>query len=145
MHLPTGGPVPLPAASLVAWLTRLGWDVRQEFGAPILPGPYVPAEPDRLVIVTAVPGPGFVLEGDGDAGAFQARVRGGQNDQGDAEALAYLLDRLILGASFPVVTSSGQVIIHVHRLGGTPSPLSGTPDSGDRYEFTTTYLAISGT
>jgi hypothetical protein len=137
--------MPLPAASVITWLTDLGWDARQEFGAPILPGPYVPDEPDRMVIVTAVPGPGFVLEGDGDAGAFQARVRGGQNDQADAEALAYLLDKLILGASFPAVTPSGQVIIHVHRLGGTPSPLTAGPDTGDRYEYTTTYLCIAGT
>ena len=137
--------MPLPAASLVAWLTRLGWDVRQEYGAPIVPGPYVPPDPDRMVVITAVPGPGYVLEGDGDAGAFQARVRGGQNDQADAEALAFLLDKLILGASFPAVTASGQVIIHVHRLGGTPSPLTASPDSGDRWEYTTTYLCIAGT
>lgn len=136
--------MPLPSASVIAWLTSLGWDITQESGAPIFPGPYVPPEPDRCVIVTATPGPGFVLEGDGDAGAFQARVRGGQNDQADAESLAYLLDSLILAASFPV-TVGGQVIIHVHRLGGTPSPLSGTPDTGDRYEFTTTYLCIAGT
>ena len=136
--------MPLPAASLVAWLTRLGWDVRQEYGAPIVPGPYVPPEPDRCVIVTAVPGPGYVLEGDGDAGAFQARVRGGQNDQADAEGLAYLLDSMILGASFPAVTPSGQVIIHIHRLGGTPSPLAAGPDSGDRYEMVASYLVISG-
>jgi hypothetical protein len=137
--------MPLPAASIVAWLTELGWDARQEYGAPLLLGPYIPEEPDRVAVITPVPGPGYVLEGDGDAGAFQARVRGGQNDQADAEALAYLLDKLILGASFPAVTPSGQVIIHVHRLGGTPSPLSGTPDTGDRYELTCTYIAIAGT
>lgn len=137
--------MPLPSASLVAWIAGLGWDTRQEYGAPIFPGPYVPPEPDRILVVTPVPGPGFVLEGDADAGAFQARVRGSQNDQGDAEALAYLLDRMILGASFPARTAGGQVIIHVHRLGGTPSPLGGTPDLGDRYEYTTVYLCIAGT
>lgn len=135
----------MPAASVVAWIESLGWDARQEFGAPLILGPYIPEEPDRVAVITPVPGPGFILEGDADAGAFQARVRGGQNDQADAEGLAYLLDKLILGASFPAVTASGQVIIHVHRLGGTPSPLSGDPDDGDRYTFTTTYLAISGT
>jgi hypothetical protein len=137
--------MPLPIESLIGWLTFIGWDTRQEYGAPIVPGPYVPPEPDRIVVATSVPGPGYVLEGYADAGATQLRVRGGQNDQADAESLAYLLDSMILGASFPAVTPSGQVIIHVHRLGGTPSPLSGTPDTGDRYEYTTTYLCIAGT
>lgn len=137
--------MPLPSASVIAWITNLGWDTRQEFGAPIFPGPYVPPEPDRIVVITATPGPGYVLEGSADASAFQARVRGSQNDQADAEALAYLLDSLILGAPFPSVAASGQVIVHVHRLGGTPSPLAASPDSGDRYELTCNYLCIAGT
>lgn len=137
--------MPLPSADLIAWITGLGWDTRQEYGAPISPGPYVPPEPDRILVITGTPGPGYVLEGSADAGAFQARLRGRQNDQADAEALAYLLDSLILGAPFPSVALSGQPIVHVHRLGGTPSPLAASPDTGDRYEFTTTYLCIAGT
>lgn len=137
--------MPLPSASVIAWITGLGWDCTQETGAPVFPGPYVPPEPDRLVVITATPGPGYVLEGDADAGAFQARCRGSQNDQVDAEGLAYLLDSLILGASFPVLAADGQAIVHVHRLGGTPSPLAANPDSGDRYEFVSSYLCIAGT
>lgn len=137
--------MPLPTTDLVAWILSLGWDGTQETGAPVLTGPYVPDEPDKCVIVTPTPGPGFTNEAATDASAFQARVRGSQNDQPGAETLAYLLDALILGASFPAVTGSGQVIVHVHRLGGTPSPLASGPDDGDRSEFVTSYICIAGT
>ena len=132
----------LPAADLIAWLGHLGWDTTQESGAPIVAGPYILKEPDQLVTVTATGGPGYVLEAAADACTFQARVRGGQNNQADAERLAYALDALILGASFPAVTSSGQVIVHVHRLGGPPAPLAAGPDDGDRFEFVSSYVAI---
>ena len=137
--------MPLPTSALIDWLASLGWDDRQEYGAPLFPGPYVPDSPDKCVVVTATPGPGYVMEAAADAGAFQARVRGPQNDPAAAEQLAYALDSLILGAQFPAVTSSGQVIVHVHRLGGTPAPLSGSPDDGDRYELTASYVAIAST
>lgn len=137
--------MPIPTIAVIDWITgNLGWDATQETGAPVLIGPYVEKEPDKLVTLTPVPGPGYVLEGAADAGAFQARVRGGQNDQAGAEALAYHLDSLILSAVFPV-TISGRVIIHVHRLGGTPSPLAPTPDDAERFEYVTTYLCIAGT
>jgi hypothetical protein len=137
--------VPLPTADLIAWIAGLGWNTTQEYGCPLVPGPYVPDEPDRICVVSPTPGPGFLLEAAADAGAFQARVRGGQNDQGNAEHLAYALDSLILNASFPARTTSGQVIIHIHRLGGTPAPLSGDPDDGDRFSYICSYLAIAGT
>ena len=136
--------MPLRTASVISWLAGLGWDATQETGAPLVQGPYILTSPDKLVTITPTPGPGFVLEAAADAGCFQARVRGGQNDQPGAEALAYLLDSLILGASFPAVVD-GRVIIHAHRLGGTPSPLGGGPDTAQRYEYVTTYLCIAGT
>lgn len=137
--------MPLPTASLIKWLTTdLGWDATQETGAPIVPGPYILPMPDRLVTVTATPGPGYTLEAAADAQAFQARVRGPQNDQAAAEALAFTLDALILNASFPAIVD-GRVIIHCHRLGGTPSPLAATPDSGERSEYVTSYVLIAST
>jgi hypothetical protein len=136
--------MPLATTSVINWLTNLGWDVTQESGAPIVPGPYVLQEPDRIVVVSPTPGPGYILEGDADVSAFQARVRGSQNDQADAETLAYLLDSLILRATFPV-TIDGRVLIHVHRLGGTPSPLAAGPDPGDRYEYICSYLCFAAT
>jgi hypothetical protein len=137
--------VALPTAAVISWVLSLGWDGTQETGAPVLMGPYVPPEPDRMVVITPTGGPGYVLESAADAGTFQARVRGGQDDQPGAEALAMLLDSLILGASFPAVTPSGQVIVHIHRLGGSPSPLAPNPDDGFRYEYTCSYLCVAST
>jgi hypothetical protein len=136
--------VPLPTSDLLDWIRALGWDDREEYGAPLRRGPRIRKMPDRLVTLSPTPGPGYVLEAAADAGAFQARVRGAQNDEDDAEKLAYLLDSLILGANFPAVTASGRVIVHIHRLGGTPSLLTPAPDDADRYEYVTSYLCISG-
>jgi hypothetical protein len=137
--------VPVPTASFIGWFTGLGWDAREEKGAPVVPGPRILPSPDKLLTFTPVPGPGYVLEGDADASAFQLRTRGPQNDQAAAEALAYLADSLILRASFPAVLDGGQVLIHVHRLGGTPSLLAPGPDTGSRFELVCTYIAIAGT
>lgn len=136
--------MPLPTVSLIAWLASLGWDTTQESGVPLVHGPRIRKMPDRLATITPTPGPGYMLEAAADAGAFQARVRGDQNDQPGTELLAYELDSLILAASFPVVIDS-RVIIHVHRLGGPPSLLLPSPDDGDRYEYTCSYLCIAGT
>lgn len=133
----------LTTTDLIDWLTGLGWDTQQEAGAPILMGPYIPPTPDRIVVITPTAGPGIVLEGAADAGAFQARVRGGQNNQADAEQLAGLLDTLILNAPFPVVVPSGTVLIHAHRLGSGPSPLSADPDDAERFDYVTQYLAVA--
>ncbi len=135
----------VPTTSLISWLTGLGWDTDQERGAPLVPGPYVLEEPDRLVTLTAVPGPGYIIEGAADASAFQARVRGPQDDPGEAERLAYALDSLIFSAPFPVTLTDGTVLIHVHRLGSAPTPLAPGPDDGLRFELTCTYLAYAGT
>lgn len=137
--------MPVPTASFIDWITSLGWDARQEKGAPVVAGPRILPSPDRLVTVTPVPGPGYVLEADADACAFQLRTRGPQNDQASAESLAYLLDSLILRAAFPASLDGGQVLIHAHRLGGTPSLLAPGPDAGDRFELTCTYVCIAGT
>lgn len=133
----------MPASSIVAWLTGLAWDSTQETGTPIVAGPYVPDMPDRICVITATPGPGYLLEGAADAGAFQARVRGPQDDPAAAEAAAFLLDRLIKNARFPV-TVNGQVLVHVHRLAGQPAFLTGPSDDGNRFELTCQYIAIAG-
>jgi hypothetical protein len=137
--------VPLPTADLIEWLASLGWDTAQETGSPILPGPYVPDEPDRVILATPTPGPGFTNEGATDVSGFQLRVRGGQNDQPSAERDALAIDALIFAANFPVTLPSGRVISRIGRTGGTPSPLSGTPDDGDRYEYICSYLCVAST
>lgn len=136
--------MPLPTSVFIAWLAGLGWDATQESGAPLVRGPRIRDEPDRLVTITPVPGPGWVLEAAADAMAFQARTRGPQGDQDTAEALAFQLDALIFNASFPV-TVAGRLISQVRRFAGPPALLAPGPDDGDRYELTCTYLCIAAT
>lgn len=138
--------MPVPTLDVISWLVSLGWDVTQETGAPLYLGPYLPPEPDRLVVITPTPGPGFTLEGATDTSAFQALVRGQQGGDGSlhaqkhAEKLAYQLDALIFGARFPAVLTSGQVIVTAYRLGGHPVPLGPGPDDADRLTFVCSYL-----
>lgn len=134
----------IPLSTIISWLTGLGWDASQESGAPILPGPYIRKMPDRLVTLTSTPGPGYVLEAAADAQAFQARVRGPQNDQDGAEALALALDGLVLNASFPCVVAA-RTLIFCRRLGSQPSPLGAAPDQADRYEYTASYVLTAST
>lgn len=144
--------MPLKSATVAAWLTQLGWDNVDESAdpgaVPFFPGPYIPKMPNRIVVVTALPGTGFALEGFADWCAFQARCRGMQNpnDTGsyaDAESLAFLLDSLIFSAPFPVVVN-GQTIVKAYRTGGQPAPLGQGPDDADRYEFTANYAVLVG-
>jgi hypothetical protein len=143
--------VPIPTTDILAWIEGLGWDTTQETGAPLYLGPYTPPEPDRCVVITPTPGPGFQLEGATDTSAFQALVRGQQGGDGSlhaqrhAEILAYALDALIFGASFPAVLPSGQVIVTAYRLGGHPVPLGPGPDDGDRFVFVCQYLVQAST
>src|SRR5207244_6815230 len=57
-----------------------------------------PDMPDRIGVVTPTSGPGQSLEGAADTVGFQMRIRGAQNNPGDAETLAYDADGRILGA-----------------------------------------------
>jgi hypothetical protein len=138
--------VPIPTTAILDWLISLGWDVTQETGAPLYLGPFIPEEPDRLVVISPTPGPGYQLEGAADTSAFQALVRGQQGGdqslhaQSHAEELAYALDALIFGASFPAVLPDGHVLILATRLGGHPSPLGAGADDADRFTFTCQYL-----
>ena len=132
--------IPLQAA--ITWLTGLGWNVTQESGAPLEPGPLILEMPDRLVTLSQAGGPGLMLESAADASLIQARVRGGQNDQPGAEQLALALDALIASASFPVVIN-GTKLIQCYRYGAPPSPLTGSPDDGDRYEYVCSYVFIA--
>ena len=139
--------MPASTGAVIGWLKSLGWDTTQEQGAPIVPGPFNRPMPDRLVTITALSGPGYLIDGAADASAFQARVRGPQDpeDPSEAEALAYALDALIFDAQFPAVLPDGTVLVHVHRLGSAPALFLPGPDDGDRYELTCNYVCIAGT
>jgi hypothetical protein len=139
--------MPVATSDVITWLSSLGgWDSNQETGVPFYLGPYLPDEPDRLVVITATPGAGYAMEGATDLCGFQARVRGPQGGDGSpdaqaaAEALAYRLDALIFGAAYPVRLPSGQVIVTAHRLSGAPAPLAGEPDDADRVSYVANYL-----
>lgn len=126
------GPV-LTADGLCDWLTSQGADWT------LLPGPYVPDEPDRLTVVTMLPGPGLSTEQAMDTVGFQLRTRGGQRDYNDAQDMANGLDYVILAALSPLV--GGVQVKYMDRTGGAPAPL-GEPDNGDRQTFTATYHAV---
>lgn len=122
------------ASDIITWLQGLGVTV------PLYPGTQViPQMPDRIGVVTPTSGPGQTLEGLADTTGFQLRVRGAQNNPGDAESTAYDADSRILTSQFP--TTVGPVrLVAVRRSGGRPTPLSATPDNGGRTEMVCTYL-----
>jgi hypothetical protein len=136
--------VAVPVRTIINWVIAQGWDASQETGVPLFPGPYIQKMPDRIVTLTGTPGPGFVLESAADAQAFQARVRGPQNDQDAAEALALSLDSLILNAPFPAIAGA-RTLMFCKRLGGQPIPLAAAPDQAERYEFICSYILIAST
>lgn len=128
---------------IMDWIASLGWDTRQESGYPLLPGPEILDEPDKVVFVTGTGGPGYTTEEPAtDAWSFQARVRGPSDDPLTPEDSARQLDALILGASFPA-TVDGVKIVHVHRLAGRPAPLPLDP-TDRRFEYTCNYVMIAG-
>src|SRR5260370_9224386 len=94
---------------IIDFITSLGWDVRQELGYPLLPGPFIERSPDKAVFITGTGGPGYVLEGAADASTFQARTRGPQNSQAEAERAATRLAPLIFYRQSPAVLDASNV------------------------------------
>jgi hypothetical protein len=131
--------VPVAVSDVIAWIAGMGWDGTQETGAPLVMGPYVPGEPDTVVVLTATPGAGYQFDGATDVCGLQARVRGGQSGDGSTgpqaatEALAYKLDALIYNASYPARLASGKTLVTAHRLSGMPSPMPQAGDDQDRW------------
>jgi hypothetical protein len=131
------------AQLLIDWLTAAGWDVTQETGYPLYPGPEILLEPDRAVFLTPGGGPGYVTEeGGADAWAFQARLRGAADDPLGAQAAAQLLDWTILTGPHPVRTD-GVNVLNVQRMGSPPVPLALDP-ADRRFEYTCNYVIITG-
>lgn len=133
-----------PRAQLIIdWLTSAGWNVTQESGFPLYPGPEILFEPDKAVFITPTGGPGYVTEeGGADAWSFQARLRGGADDPLGAQASAQLLDWTILNGPHPVQVD-GVNVLNVQRLGPPPSALP--LDQNDRrFEYTANYIITTG-
>lgn len=128
---------------IIDFITAAGWNVQQEQGYPLFPGPLILDEPDQSVWITGTGGPGYVTEeGAADAWSFQARVRGPSDQPLVAEAAAQALDNLILNASYPA-TIDGVNIQVAHRLGSPPAPLPVDPKDL-RHEFTCSYVIVTG-
>jgi hypothetical protein len=128
---------------VIDFLTAAGWDVTQETGYPLIPGPEIIASPDKAVHITLTPGPGYTTEEGGtDAWGFQARVRGASDDPEGANAAAQLLDWTILTAFTPARVD-GVRVVNCQRLGSTPSPLPLDP-SDRRFEYTADYILVTG-
>lgn len=128
---------------IIDWVALTGWDVTQETGFPLLPGPEIVDEPDQAVFITPSGGPGYTTEEGGtDAWSFQARVRGPADDPAAAEMAALLLDYRILHGPHHVL-ASGVLVLNAQRLGSPPSPLPLDPSSR-RFEFTANYVITTG-
>jgi hypothetical protein len=128
---------------VIDFLTAAGWDITQETGYPLFPGPEILVSPDKAVHITMTPGPGYVTEeGGADAWGFQARLRGASDDPEGANAAAQLLDWTILTASTPAWVD-GVRVINCQRLGATPAPLPLDP-ADRRFEYTADYIFTTG-
>lgn len=131
------------SAVIIDWLTSAGWDITQETGFPLFPGPEILDEPDKAVFITPSGGPGYTTDEAGtDAWSFQARLRGAADDPLGAEAAAQLLDYVILRGPQPV-TVNGVPVLNVQRLGSPPSPLPLDP-SDRRFEYVANYVITTG-
>jgi hypothetical protein len=140
--------MPLPTVAktqlLADFITALGWNVTQESGYPLYPGPEILASPDQAVFLTPTTGPGYVTEEAGlDSWGFQVRLRGPSDDTLAPELAMQQLDWLILTASYPI-TVDGVSIQLATRSGAPPAPLPLDP-ADRRFEYTCTYLLTSQT
>jgi hypothetical protein len=128
---------------IIDWITSLGWDITQELGYPLFPGPQILDEPDRSVWITGGGGPGYLTdEGGIDASQFQVRVRGPQDDAFEPESVAQLLDSMVLRASFPAFIDGVNINV-VYRATNGPTPLPVDP-ADLRHEFTCNYIFVTG-
>lgn len=136
--------ITMPRATVIIdFLVSIGWDITQETGFPLLPGPEILTVPDKAVFITATGGPGYMTEeGGADAWSFQARTRGPADDPLTAEAAAALLDWMILGGPYPA-NVDGVRVISCFRAGSPPSSLPLDP-SDRRFEYTCNYIFVAG-
>ncbi|HEY2638959.1 MAG TPA: hypothetical protein VGI66_03620 [Streptosporangiaceae bacterium] len=136
--------MPLPQTQVIIdFLTSLGWNITQESGWPIYPGPFILAEPDQSVWVSCTGGPGYVTEeAAADAWSFQALVRGPSDQPFPPESAALLLDQLILNAPYPMVIDGINILVAT-RVGSPPAPLPVDP-ADLRHEFTCSYIITTG-
>lgn len=131
-------------ADACAWLKSLSPLLADTNLVAVFPGPYVADMPDRIVTVTEVPGPGLKHEGALDDKAYQLRSRGMAGSFEDAQELANFIDQKVLGNSGAAEIGERRIVT-VRRLGGAPTTVPGSPDTGRRWEFLATYMMTVNT
>lgn len=103
----------------------------------IYPGPKLPDDPGRYVMLTRYGGSGLEVDGVFDGKGWQVRVVSKQNDYDSGEALSDWID------DFFTNLPSGKVgdlwVTGIQRVGGAPSPLM--LDDADRTHFVCSYIA----
>lgn len=103
----------------------------------IYPGPNLPDDPGRFVVLTRYGGAGLEVDGVLDARGWQVRVASKQNDYDSGEVLADWID------DFFTALPSGKVgdlwVTGIQRVGGAPSALM--TDDADRTHFVCSYMA----
>lgn len=124
---------------VAAWVATLTGDP----ALPVLPGPYVPDMPDRVLVTTVLPGAGLLGNAEPAIArpSFQVLWRGDQGDDAWVQDMARRVDKAIITAG-RVRFASGDVLISVTHAGGLPASL-GAEDDGDRQVFTCTYTTLT--
>lgn len=114
-------------AALAPTFPTVSWEVGME--APDVPGPYVWVAPSI--------GPGLAVEWLTDVRGVDITVAGDQYDYAGAEALAFAVDRHVLGQGGSRVVA-GHHVINVSRTGGAPYCIE--RDNAQRTVFVCGYL-----
>jgi hypothetical protein len=97
--------------------------------------------PDRLMMVTLLPGAGLTMDDMFDRPSFQVAIRGDQFAEQTPEADMRKLDyELIKGLQYPHALW-GDYVVTCSRTGGGPSPIQ-SYDKGRRVTYTCTYWVL---
>lgn len=143
MTYPQAVPTVAKSQVVIDLVTGFGWNVTQETGYPLYPGPEILTSPDRAVFITPSGGPGWVTEEAAlDCWTFQALVRGPDDDPLAPELAAQQLDVLLLNGPYPQAVD-GVVVSLAGRSGGPPVPQPLNPEDR-RFAYACTYLITTG-
>lgn len=105
--------------------------------------PVIPDSPDRIVVVTLLPGTGHDHERAFEIRTFQIRCRSIQNVHEQAEADSMTIDTLLNSMRMPW-RPDGAHIIELGWTGGGPSPMP-ADDSANRYSWVCSYYCKAAT
>lgn len=124
----------LKVQHIIDWL-----EPQLQSGVDIMPGKVPTGEPNRIIGILAATG--RVLEMDGliEPRGFTFQCRGGADNFGDAEDIAYELDSVLLAAPTDFDIAESITIESIVRNGGGPTAAP-IPDSQSRWLFQCGYI-----